>query len=207
MVRTSAVSLSPDVLRRAAVLVTANAREAFSPSEVTAVRDWLHGGGALLLIVDHPPFVHASADLALALGIHLTNTGVGDPNVSSGRLVFRRSDRTLADHVITIGIDSVATFTGSSLQLGANGQPLLLLGPHVRAYDEKGEPDPSALVRQLQGGVLEVGRGRVAVFGEAAMFSAQLSGASRATMGMNAPIARQNAPFLLNVFHWLTRRL
>jgi hypothetical protein len=55
----------------------------------------------------------------------------------------------------------------------------------------------------LQGAVLLAGRGRVAVFGEAAMFSAQVSGAARRPMGMNDPGAAQNPQFLLNTLHWL----
>jgi hypothetical protein len=49
-----------------------------------------------------------------------------------------------------------------------------------------------------------VGSGRVAMFGEAAMFSAQLAGPSRAPMGMNHPHARFNKQLLLNTFHWLS---
>ena len=45
--------------------------------------------------------------------------------------------------------------------------------------------------------------GRVAVFGEAAMFTAQLAGPNAAPMGMNAPIAGQNARFALHVMRWL----
>jgi hypothetical protein len=56
----------------------------------------------------------------------------------------------------------------------------------------------------LQGVVLTHGRGRVAVFGEAAMFSAQIAGPQRRPMGMNDPAAPQNAQFLLNVLHWLS---
>ena len=55
----------------------------------------------------------------------------------------------------------------------------------------------------LQGAVLLAGRGRVAVFGEAAMFSAQVSGEARRPMGMNMPSASQNPQFLINVAHWL----
>jgi hypothetical protein len=51
--------------------------------------------------------------------------------------------------------------------------------------------------------VLAFGRGRVAVFGEAAMFSAQLAGPERRPMGMNAPEAPQNPRFLLNLVRWL----
>jgi hypothetical protein len=56
----------------------------------------------------------------------------------------------------------------------------------------------------LQGAVVKFGKGRVAVFGEAAMFSAQVAGPSRSPMGMNDPTAPQNAQFLLNALHWLT---
>jgi hypothetical protein len=59
----------------------------------------------------------------------------------------------------------------------------------------------------LQGAVLAHGRGRVAAFGEAAMFSAQVAGPQRNPMGMNHPAAPQNAQFLLNVMHWLTGAL
>ena len=55
----------------------------------------------------------------------------------------------------------------------------------------------------LQGATKRTGRGRVAFFGEAAMFSAQVTGAQRRPMGMNAPMAEQNAQFALNVLHWL----
>jgi hypothetical protein len=55
--------------------------------------------------------------------------------------------------------------------------------------------------------VLTHGRGRIAVFGEAAMFSAQVSGSQRRPMGMNASNALQNPQFLLNTMHWLARIL
>lgn len=206
IVRSSEDSLTADVLRGVNVLVSANARRPFSPAEVSAIRDWLYGGGALLLIVDHPPFVEASVELAAAVGVRLHNRGVADPDIPTGRLIYRRSDGTLVDHVITAGIDSVATFTGSSLELGDSGQPILVLGPRVLAFTGQGERDPTPLKGHAQGGLLDFGAGRVAVFGEAAMFSAQLTGPSRAPMGMNDPIARQNAQFLLNVLHWLTKR-
>ena len=58
----------------------------------------------------------------------------------------------------------------------------------------------------LQGAVFRYGKGRVAVFGEAAMFSAQKitreDGISY--MGMNRDDASQNPQFLLNVMHWLS---
>jgi hypothetical protein len=58
----------------------------------------------------------------------------------------------------------------------------------------------------VQGAVLHHGQGRVAVFGEAAMFSAQsaINGDKVVRMGMNDPEASQNAQFVLNVVHWLS---
>ena len=47
------------------------------------------------------------------------------------------------------------------------------------------------------------GQGRVAVFGEAAQFSAQISGTGARPMGMNHPNAPHNARFLLDVMVWL----
>jgi hypothetical protein len=52
---------------------------------------------------------------------------------------------------------------------------------------------------------MKVGSGRLAVFGEAGMFSAQLAGPKGQPMGMNAPGAEQNHQLILNLMHWLTR--
>ena len=56
-----------------------------------------------------------------------------------------------------------------------------------------------------QGGILKVEKGRVAIFGEATMFTAQLAGAKQQPIRMNHPDAKQNYQLLLNVMHWLTR--
>jgi len=169
------------------------------------VRAWVADGGSLLLITDHPPNVEAAMDLGRAFGISFRNAGAADSD--GGRLVFRRSDGTLKDHPITRGIEEVVTFTGSSFQVPAAGQPLLTFGPLVCSYTNAFDPKPLPLKGHLQGAVLEVGAGRVAVFAEAAMFSAQVSGPNRSPIGMNVPAAKQNAQFLLNVMHWLTQQM
>jgi hypothetical protein len=58
----------------------------------------------------------------------------------------------------------------------------------------------------VQGAVLHFGRGRVAVFGEAAMFTAQTWVRDGVTgqMGMNHPSAAENPQFIVNVMHWLS---
>ncbi len=214
VVNASAERFTAKSLRAGRVLVIANALNekqndpeapplsAFTAKEVAAVRDWVAGGGSLLLIVDHPPYPVAADDLAKAFGVRFRNGVAADPKIRNGRLVFRRSDGTLMDHPVTKDIDSVATFSGSSFHVDAAGQPLLVFGTEVYSYTQ---PNDSVSVKgHLQGTVLPFGKGRIAVFGEAAMFSAQLAGPDKHPMGMNAPIARQNPQFLLNVVHWLT---
>ena len=90
--------------------------------------------------------------------------------------------------------------------------PLLVLpaGSRVRLpakprkFSDKTPQVPAAGL--YQGAVFEHGSGRVAVFGEAAMFSAQVFDRGKETiyMGMNADDAEENAQFLLNVVHWLS---
>lgn len=54
-----------------------------------------------------------------------------------------------------------------------------------------------------QGAFKQYGKGRIVVFGEAAMFSAQLAGANQRKVGMNSEDAPENFQLLLNIFHWL----
>lgn len=53
----------------------------------------------------------------------------------------------------------------------------------------------------MQGAYMKYGKGRIVIFGEAAMFTAQLQGKNK--MGMSTKSASQNAQFLLNTIHWL----
>ncbi len=56
---------------------------------------------------------------------------------------------------------------------------------------------------RLQGGALHFGRGRVAIFGEAAMFTVQRDDDGNLT-GLGDTGAEQNTQFVLNVLHWLS---
>ncbi len=205
VIKSSTAGFTAEVLRVGKVLVIANAVEAFTAEEIASVREWVRGGGSLLLIADHPPFAGPAAELGRAFGVRFLNGVAVEPNNRSGRIVFRRSNGTLKDHPITKGVDEVGTFTGTSFQLDAPGHPLLVFGPEVYSWKERDDPSPVPVKGHLQGAVLEFGKGRAAVFGEAAMFSAQLSGPDKRPMGMNAEIAKQNPQLLLNVMHWLTR--
>lgn len=193
---------------------------AFDSSEIAAVREWVFGGGSLWLIADHMPFPGAAGELAAEFGVLMSNGFATDENEQDGRMHFSkagatRSGGTLADHPITRGrdaserVDSIVSFTGQAFRLDAPGAPLMTLGkgnvlllPQVAWQFSRLTPRIPAS-GLLQGAALRFGGGRVAVFGEAAMFSAQLGGPNRAPVGMNDPSAPGNPRFLLNVAHWL----
>ncbi len=189
---------------------------AFTTEEVDSLVDWIENGGALLLIADHMPMPGAAALLATALGLEFTNTYAMRESQDGARppITFNRDNSTLQSHSITDGrnpperVERVATFTGQAFR--GEATPLLTFSAGVIAlYPEVfAQFDESTRRHSVegwyQGAVLERGQGRVAVFGEAAMFSAQVSGRGN-RMGMNAEIARENPQFLLNVMHWLTR--
>jgi len=154
--------------------------------------------------------------MAEAFGLLFNNGFAMEREGGQGLITYRRGDGTLVDHAITRGrgeeerVDSVEAFTGQAFWAPADVQPLLvvpgnisLLLPEVAWRFSEETPRISA-EGMLQGAVLRFGEGRVAAFGEAAMFSAQLGGVQRLPMGMNDPSAPQNYQFLLNVVHWLS---
>lgn len=228
-------------LGRCSILVIANAQPsdvawndypsptppAFTSEEVSAVSQWVNGGGSLLLIADHMPLAGAAASLAAAFGVSFTD-GFAVPGFSdaAGRdsafaipTLFRSTDATLANHPIARGRDAseavtqVRSFTGQAFRAlpGMPGllDPVLVLPTSYVSLEPRiaWRFEASTPVRPvggwLQGATRRPGRGRVALFGEAAMFSAQVNGPQRRPMGMNAPLAEQNPQFVLNVLHWL----
>jgi hypothetical protein len=191
------------------------APSAFSPTEVRALFRWVTQGGALLLLIDHMPFPGAAGDLTRAFGIEFLNGYVEDPDTWEP-IVFRRVDGTLVSHPITDGgsatdrVEAVATFDGSAFRAAA-AQPILILGPqHVsyhpeRSWDIDAATPTVPVAGWLQGAVMEVGEGRVAVFADATMFSAQIRAPARTKLGMNTPEGAENLLLLRNVLRWLTR--
>jgi len=216
VVQGSNARITTGVLQSADVFVVSNAlhesnegawrppiAQAFADDEVRAIRDWVSGGGRLLLIADHSPFPEAIASLAAALDLHWVSGLARDTLAPPGPKVFRKADGSLVEHWTTIGIDSVATFDGSAFEIRRPGSELLVFGPLVVGGPDDAGKRPG-WEGYLQGALFGFGAGRVAVFGEAAMFSARLAGPQGRPVGFNAPIAGQNPRFILNVMRWLT---
>lgn len=219
-------------LGRCAVLVISNAQpseaewdqypyptpSAFTDAEIAAAHRWVDKGGSLLLIADHMPLAGAAAKLAASFQVEFVDGfAVREPQ-SREPDVFRTSDNTLRNHTIFRGrnaqerVSTIRTFTGQAF-LAPNAEALLVfpagyvgLMP-VKAWQFTADTRRVAVKGHLQAAVQDVGQGRAAFFGEAAMFSAQLGGPEKQPMGMNAPGAGQNFQLVLNVLHWLTRTL
>jgi len=230
VVQASKEKFGKESLKAGKILVIANALSqrnasnwnppfdpSFTDEEVAAVREWVNQGGALMMMVDHFPMPATAGKLAEAFGVRFHNGYAVDTQAPPGPLLYTRAGKSLADHPITRGlsekerVDSVATFTGSAFQIDRGDPVLTFLGPEAISYTPEsfGRPPDKDTPRVSikgwhQGVVMKVGKGRVAIFGEAAMFSAQLAGAQKRPMGMNDPVAKQNPQFLLNVMHWLS---
>jgi len=194
---------------------------AFTGEEIAAVKAWVHRGGALLLIADHFPFAGAAHDLAAAFGLEFVNGfALADSGTGTGMDVFTANAGALRDDAVTRGrgkdetVNAVATFTGSAFAAPADARPLIvlpdefvLLMPSVAwQFGEKTPWRPAA--GYLQAAALRHGSGRVAVFAEAGMFTAQLGGGEPPVrIGFNAPEASQNKQFILNTMRWLAGEL
>lgn len=218
-------------LQGAQILVIANALNAanennwvlptpsaFATDEIQEIAAWVREGGSLLLIADHFPFAGAATDLAAAFGFSFVNGFALRVPTPVAEDTFTRTANALKDDAVVRGragdaaVTKVTTFTGSAFLPPAGARALLafpdsyeILLPSV-AWQFTPTTPRRATTDTVQGAVMPFGKGRVAVFGEAAMFSAQFDpGPPPARMGFNLPSAGENKQFVLNIAHWLSR--
>ena len=191
---------------------------AFTEKEIETLKQWVSEGGSLFLIADHMPMADASKDLAGAFDFKFTNGFVFDSQ-NRGIAFFRLEDNTLADCIITRGRDQgeniheVVTFTGQAFQIPDAATSILTFSEGFVNF----LPDTAWVFDETtarldaggwsQGAFMEFGKGKIAVFGEAAMFTAQVAGPERRKAGMNSEYAPENYLFLLNIIHWLDGKL
>ena len=224
-------NFSEDKLKQGKILVISNALHksnvqrwilpnpsAFSETEIESLKNWVKNGGSLFLIADHMPMAGASEDLAKAFGFQFTN-GFAMNIESRGPSLFTLQDKTLVKSKITEGrnakenVSNIASFTGQAFKTPEDATSILRFdNSHVNML-----PDTawvfSAKTKQhfvegwSQGAYKKFGKGKIVVFGEAAMFSAQLAGPSKFKAGMNNDVAPENYQLLLNIIHWLDGKL
>lgn len=241
-VRTSTGRFEADALSGIDVLVIANAlpqdqsdlsHSAFTEAECDVVRDWVRGGGSLLLIADHVPFGAAAASLASRFGVTL-GTGIaferaGTQGVTT-QLTFTADTGSLGRHSILRGrgsaeeVRTIVTFTGQSMTIPQTAAALMQFGANAReaatpddlmaeiaAARSSGSPAEFGsrsrpIGGSAQGIAMSFGRGRVVVLGEAGFLSAQIiryPNGNEVRFGMNVA-GNDNRQFVLNLLHWLS---
>lgn len=208
-------------LREAKVLVISNALNernvedwslpnpsAFTVEEIAAVKQWVSDGGSLFLIADHMPIAGCNEDIARAFGFTFYNGFAMDTTKSSGPDLFSWANGRLRETPLTKGLDEIYTFTGQAFDYPADATPLVVLDERFKlwlpkvAWEFDHDTQKIDASGKAQGAYMNLGEGRVVVFGEAAMFSAQKAGKDN-RFGFNHPLARNNAAFLLRLIHWL----
>ncbi|HSO74496.1 MAG TPA: hypothetical protein VLU47_06635 [Blastocatellia bacterium] len=226
-------TFSKETLKGFDVLVISNAlgapamgspeasNSAFTEEECDAVRDWLRGGGSLLLIADHAPMGAANAKLGDRFGVDMSKGYTGDPSNydvesnNQGFITYTRDNKLLGDHPITRGrndsekVSRIIAFTGQSLKGPAGSVAFMKLADTAVDSIPTGQGNErrnASAMGRAQGLAFELGKGRVVVLAEAAMMSAQLIGPENMKFGMNRP-GIDNRQLALNILHWLSRVL
>jgi hypothetical protein len=170
----------------------------------------------------------AARELALRFGVDMGLGYVVDLQHSQGNptyLVFSDRNGLLGDSAIihgrneAEGVHRVVAFTGQSLSIPSGAIALLKLAPSALDVDSdagmravmsgEAHPDVHPVQDRAQAVALRFGKGRVAVFGEAALFSAQRlkqEGKPDFRFGMNVP-GNDDKQLALNVLHWLSGAL
>jgi len=185
---------------------------AFKGSELIALKKWVKNGGSLFLIVDHHPFAGAAKDLAKEFGIELINGHAMD-KITANPHYFNINNKTLHSNIITKGrnhseiIDSILTFSGSAMNLPVDAKPILTFDKDwlhylpERAWDFE-NIKPTSIEGLSQGAFMEYGIGKLVIFGDGNMFSAQVDKDGEVA-GFIHPYAKHNYRLLLNIIHYL----
>jgi len=188
---------------------------AFAEPEIKIVKRWVKHGGSLFLIADHMPMAGAAKDLAAGFGFTFSN-GFAVQKEPGGPDSFNIEEGTLKENLITKGRDStesvrqIVSFTGQAFEIPDDATPILVFNENYvnlmpdTAWVFNDQTPSIDATGWSQGAYKAFGKGKVVVFGEAAMFTAQLAGPAQYKAGMNNEIAKENYRLLLNIMHWLS---
>ncbi len=194
---------------------------AYEDSEIEAIFEWVMGGGRLLLIADHSPFSGGTAKLAEKFGFTFFNGMVLEEAplpFRNGIIRYHTSYGLNGDSPLLKGgyvkapIERFMIFTGSAFIPPPQATSVLTIPKGFVALIMKRTLRDLTNVPKInvaglsQGATMELGKGRIAVFGEAASFSAQTINELQ-KHGMNNPQADQNPYFVLATLRWLAEGL
>jgi hypothetical protein len=151
------------------------ANPAFTIEECDAVRDWVKGGGHLLLIADHAPMGSANQILAERFGVNMSkmftldNENYDKESNNKGFIVYTRDSGRLADHPITRGrndserVNKIIAFTGQSLKGPTDSVAFMKLADSAVDAMPGVNSNPASAAGRAQGIAMIFGKGRVVV--------------------------------------------
>ncbi|MEZ5790424.1 MAG: hypothetical protein R3D34_06435 [Nitratireductor sp.] len=166
---------------------------AFSDEEIERVRRWVESGGNLLVLADHAPLGGGSSKLAEAFGFTYLNghatagRNTQTPEIRHVVITFKPNQGLNTNTPVTDGstgrkpIQVFHTFGGQAFISAPDAMQVLTIPEgwsaiftYKLAEEIRTAPriDASGMA---QGAIMEVGKGRVAIFGEAGGFTAQVS--------------------------------
>ncbi len=190
---------------------------AYESSEIAAIKNWVTKGGRLLIIADHAPFAGGTSALAEAFGFIYFNGYVFKKSslpFRHGNINYQLKGGLNQEHPIVSGeyvsekIEQFFTFTGSAFIPPAEAMKLLTVPEGyvaimTQSLRREAETAPKINVSGLSAGsTMKFGDGRLAIFAEAAAFSAQTVNKIK-TIGMNNPKGAKNPLFVLATMRWL----
>ena len=185
---------------------------AFTTQEVNVINNWVKEGGRLFLVADHMPFGGASFDLGKSFGFEFSNGFARLKKEGNQPDYFSLQNERLEEHPMLEGeIQSVTTFTGSAFTYPEEAELILSfkkgdisLEPEI-AWQFEDTTKTIDLENYAQGTLMNYGTGKLAVFGEAAMFTARDITNENGTfkVGFNSSFAPDNQQFAVRLMRYL----
>ncbi len=186
---------------------------AFQNDEILAINEWVSDGGALFIVADHMPFAGAASELVKTFGFDFRNGFTFlDKEENQPDIFSTQNGRLKNMELLDEGINSVTSFTGSAFTYPKEAKVLMLLNekdyslePEV-AWQFTEETSRISLENHAQGAFMSYKKGKIAVFGEAAMFTAQIVTRQTRTfnIGFTSPRAPNNQKFALRLMEYLS---
>ena len=199
---------------------------AFTSAEIDVVDEWVRAGGSLVVVADHMPVAGAARSMLSRFQVDTSDGFAVDAALLTGYevddimraayLKFSKEDGTVLDHVVNEGgpqsqqLSLVTTHVGSAFRLPEHGEPLLRLKPGIisllpdHAWKFSDKTPRLDVSGWLQGGVVRVGKGRVAILGDSQLLTVPSPESEEFN---DFEPAEGNMQFTLNLFHWLSGRL
>lgn len=189
---------------------------AYNNIEISVIRQWVKDGGKLWIIADHQPFAGGAAKLAEAFGITFLNGYTLKTSMlpkRRGLIVYKpgyglNTNHSMFDLIDQTKLEYFSAFTGQAIIPPDNSTPVLTIPNGYSAVFVRptfGLIPRSAFTLDVsgfsQGMSMVFGKGRVAAFGEAGGFTAQI--ANGKPFGFNERRGRNNPYLILATEHWL----